>query len=75
MRSKVAEQLRREQRERFAAMSPSERVAMAERLGRDWVAEFAAANASTRQAALKVLRRSRRAGRSPSASMDGRDDP
>jgi hypothetical protein len=74
MRSKVAEQLRQEQRERFAAMSPSERVGMAERLGREWLADFTSANASTRQAALKVLRRSRRAGRRPSASMDGRDD-
>ena len=75
MGSKLAGQLKQEQRDRFARMTPEERVAMAERLGREWLANFMSAHGVDRIAALNVLRRSRRAGRKPSRSMDGRRDP
>jgi hypothetical protein len=74
MRSKLAEDLRREQRERFARMTPEERVLMAERLADEWIAQYMTAHRVDRSAAMKELRRSRQAGRRPSVSMDGRDD-
>jgi hypothetical protein len=71
MRSKLAEQLKQEQRERFAAMTPAERVAMSQRLGDEWLASYMAAHNVDRSSAMNVLRRSHRAGRRPSRSMDG----
>jgi len=73
MRSKMAEELKREQRERFAAMTPEARAAMAYRLGVDWLERFMAVQGIDRRAAMSALRRSRRAGRRPSHSMDGRE--
>lgn len=69
MRS-VNDDLRREQRERIAKMTPAERVALAERLGEEGLAAFMSANRLDRAAALRAIRRSRRAGRRPSASAD-----
>ena len=74
MRSRLAEELKREQRERFARMTPEARVAMAQRLGDEWIAATMATQHLDRRSALKLLRRSRRAGRKPSSSMDGRGD-
>jgi hypothetical protein len=75
MRSQVAETLKQEQRDRFAAMTPDERAALALRLGDEWLADTMARNHLDRRAALEVLRRSRQAGRKPSRSMDRRDVP
>lgn len=69
MRS-VADDLKKEQRERFARMTPAERVALSERLGEEGLAEFISANGLSRQAALRAIRRSRRVGRRPSACAD-----
>lgn len=75
MRSRVAETLKQEQRDRFAAMTPEERAALALRLGDEWLADTMARDQLDRHSALAILRRSRRAGRKPLRSMDGRDDP
>lgn len=69
MRS-VAGDLQREQRIRFAQMTPAERVALSVRLGEEGLAEFMSANALDRLSALKAIRRSRRLGRRRSASAD-----
>lgn len=73
MRSRVAETLKQEQRARFAAMTPEQRAALAFRLGDEWIADSMSRSNLDRRAALEALRRSRRAGRKPSHSMDGRD--
>jgi len=75
MRSRVAETLKQEQRDRFAAMTPDERAALARRLGEEWLADTMARDQLDRRAALQLLRRSRQAGRKPSRSMDRRDVP
>lgn len=66
----VNEDLRREQRERMAKMTPAERVALVEKLGAEGLAAFMAAHHMDRQTALKAIRRSRRIGRRPSRSAD-----
>jgi hypothetical protein len=71
MRSRLAETLKQEQRDRFAAMTPDERAALALRLGDEWIADSMARNGLDRRAALDALRRSRQAGRRPSRVMDG----
>jgi len=73
MRSKLSEQLKREQRERFLAMTPAERLALTERLGREGLAEFMSANGLDRAAAIRAIKRSRRVGRRPSRCFDERD--
>jgi len=72
MRSKLAEQLKQEQRERFARMTPAERVALTERLGEEGLAEFMSANGLDRAAAVKAIKRSRQLGRRPSRCFDER---
>jgi hypothetical protein len=72
MRSKLAEQLKQEQRERFARMTPAERVALTERLGEEGLAEYMTANRLDRVEAMKAIRRSRRSGRRPSRCFDER---
>lgn len=69
MRS-VADDLRHEQRERFAQMTPAERLALSERLGEEGLAEFMSANRLDRAEALQAIRRSRRVGRKPSRCFD-----
>jgi len=54
-------------------MTPEARAALAYRLGVDWLARFMAVQGIDRRAAMSVLRSSRRAGRRPSRSMDGRE--
>ncbi len=72
MRSKLAEQLKQEQRERFASMTPAERVALTERLGEEGLAEYMSANGLDRAAAVNEIKRSRRLGRRPSRCFDER---
>lgn len=72
MRSKLAEQLKEEQRERFARMTPAERIALTERLGEQGLAEFMSANGLDRAAAVKAIKRLRRVGRRPSRCFDER---
>jgi hypothetical protein len=72
MQSKLAQQIKREQRERFARMTPAERVALTERLGEEGLAEFMSANRLDRAAAVEAIKRSRRSGRRPSRCLDER---
>jgi hypothetical protein len=72
MRSKLAEQLKQEQRERFARMTPAERVALTERLGEEGLAEYMSANRLDRMTAVKAIKQSRRLGRRPSRCFDDR---
>jgi hypothetical protein len=72
MRSKLAEQLKREQRERFAAMTPAQRVALTERLGEEGLAEYMSANGVDRATAVRAIKHSRRLGRRPSGCFDER---
>jgi len=69
MRS-VADDLRREQRERYASMPPAELMALSERLGEEGLAELMSANGLDRASALRAIRRSRRLGRKPSRCFD-----
>ena len=72
MKSKLAERLKEEQRERFARMTPAERVALTERLGEEGLAEVMSVNRLDRAAALRLIRRSRQLGRRYSRCLDER---
>ena len=72
MRSRLAEELKQEQRERYARMTPAERVALTEKLGEEGLAEYMSANHVDRITAIRAIRRSRRAGRRPSRCLDER---
>ena len=72
MRSRLAEQLKPEQRARFARMTPAERVALTEKLGEEGLAEFMSANRVDRPTAIRAIKRSRRTGRQPSRCLDER---
>jgi len=73
MRSKLLEQLKREQRERFARMTAAERLALTERLSQEGLAEFMSANRLDRAAAIRAIQRSRSLGRKRSRCLDERD--
>ncbi|HEX9160832.1 MAG TPA: hypothetical protein VF980_03920 [Thermoanaerobaculia bacterium] len=66
----MADDLRREQLDRFARMTPAERVALSEKLGQDGLAAFMSANGLDRESALQAIRRSRRVGRRRSRCAD-----
>jgi hypothetical protein len=70
MRSKVAADLAREQAKRVAAMTPAERIALAERLGEESIVLYMAAEKVDRRTAIARLEASRRVGRRPSRSAD-----
>ena len=70
MRSKVASDLAREQARRVAALTPAERIALAERLGEESIALYMAAQHVDRRTAIAHLEASRRFGRRPSRSAD-----
>jgi hypothetical protein len=72
MRSKLADQLKQEQRDRFARMTPAERVALTVRLGEEGLAEYMSANNLDRASAVAAIKRSRRLGRRPSRCLDER---
>jgi hypothetical protein len=70
--SHIADDIRSEQWNRFRAMTPAERVAMAERLGKEGLASYMEATGASRADALRTIRMSRRIGRKPSRCMDER---
>ena len=70
MGSKLAAALAREQAKRVAAMTPAERIALAERLGEDSIALYMAAEKVDRRTAVARLEASRRFGRRPSRCAD-----
>lgn len=73
MRS-VADDLRREQFDRYRRMTPAGRVALAQRLGQEGLSTFMQTRGLDRAAAMREIRSSRRVGRTPSPCIDGRDD-
>lgn len=73
MRSRVNEELRRELREEVLKLSPQERIDLALRLGREAVANYAAAHQVTHDEALRILRKGRHAGRRYSRCMEELD--
>ena len=73
MRSKVAEEVKREQREQIAAMTPAQRVALARRLGEEALAMIMAAHHLERHSAIRQIRRSRSVGRKRSAVLEALD--
>jgi hypothetical protein len=66
----VADDLRREDFATYAAMTPTERLALGERLGEEALAALMEAHQLDRAAALRLASRSRRIGRRPSRSLD-----
>jgi hypothetical protein len=70
MASKIAREHRLRRAARLAALSPAERVALAERLGREGLASFMTAHGVDRTTAIRRIKAARRLGRRPSASAD-----
>jgi hypothetical protein len=68
--SDVAEELKREQRERFARMTPAERLALSERLGEEGLAEYMSTHGLDRDEARRAIRQTRRIGRTHSRCFD-----
>jgi hypothetical protein len=68
MRS-VADDLRREQREKILAMTPAERVALVESMVEDGIALYAAGQHLTREEAVRQIRASKQRGRRFSRCM------
>ena len=69
MRSRVAEELRREQREEVERLTPQERLELSTRLREEGLALFMAANGLPREEAVARIRKERQAGRRPSRCM------
>lgn len=68
MRSKAAADVRQRQFERYAAMTPAERVALALRLGEEGLATYMATHGVDRRTAIARIRATHRLGRRPSPS-------
>jgi hypothetical protein len=68
MQSEVMAEVRRRQFERFAAMTPGERVALAMRLGEEGLASYMATHGVDRLTALARIRETHRLGRRHSRS-------
>ncbi|MEO8274824.1 MAG: hypothetical protein ABI639_01310 [Thermoanaerobaculia bacterium] len=71
MFSRVAAALRRERRRAELALSPLERLALAQRLGREAVAAFARLHGITADQARREFARRRQIGRRPSGCAAG----
>ena len=69
MRSRVAEEVRREQREEVRRMTPQERLALGMRLREIGLVRFMAAHHLTREEAIAQIRKQRQAGRRVSRCM------
>lgn len=69
MRSRVAEDVRREQREEVMRMTPQERLALGARLRERGLAQYMAAHGLSRDQAIAAIRKQRQAGRRPSRCM------
>lgn len=72
MTRSVADDLREEQVRAILALTPAERMRIAEKLGEEGLRFFMSTNALTREEALRRIEEVRRLGRTPSACMDGR---
>jgi len=67
----VADELRWERSQREAELTPSERVALVLRLGRQAIARYAAAHGVSEREAKVTLQRNHQVGRRPCACIDG----
>ena len=74
MRSRVAEELRRETMQEMLALSPAERMALALRLGLRGLRNFSHARDLSHDEALRLHRRQRRNGRRYSRCIEEIDD-
>ena len=74
MLSPLAAALRQRRRDRHAAMSPEERIALAARLAEDGIASYMLTQGVTRGEAIRRIKASHRDGRRPSACAIGHDD-
>ena len=74
MRSRVADEIRRDQQRRVDAMTPDERVAAALALGERAITDYMQNFGVDRREAVRVLRRAGQAGRRYSACMDDGPD-
>ena len=70
MRSRIASEVERQRRERLAAMTPAERVALAMRLGEAGLASYMTAHGVDRRTAASRIKATRRLGRRPSACAE-----
>jgi len=70
MRSPSATAIARERTARLAALTPDERVALAERLGEQGLTSFMAVHGLDRRAAVARIKATRRLGRRRSASAE-----
>ena len=70
MRSKLAEELRRERRRDDAGLSPAEAVAAALALGQRAITDYMTNFGVDRRSAVRALRRAGQAGRRRSACLD-----
>jgi hypothetical protein len=71
MRSRVAAEVARNRRERLAAMTADERVALTIRMGASGLASYMSAYGVDRATAIAQIKATRRLGRKPSASAEG----
>lgn len=74
MRSRIANAIARERMERFAVMTPGERVRLAVRLSEDGLASYMATHRVDRRAAVTRIKATRRLGRRFSACAEA-DEP
>ena len=72
MRSRVAEEIARSDRERVANMTPAQRIELALRLSDEGLASFMASQNVDRATALARIAATRRAGRPRSVSSERR---
>jgi hypothetical protein len=68
MPSKVASEVSRERWRRLAALTPAERILLAERLGEEGIASFMVTQRVDRRTAIHRIKASHRLGRRHSAS-------
>ena len=73
MRSKVADEVRREQMEELLKLTPGDRVEIARRLGEDGLLSYAKTHQVTREEAIRQIRNSRQAGRLHPSRCKGGD--
>ena len=73
MKSKVAEEVRRETAEAMLALSPAERMDLALRLGEEAIQNFAEARGLSRSEAIRFFRRQSQQGRRYSRCIEELD--
>ena len=74
MRSKAAREASQSRARRLAAMTPAERVALAQRLGEEGIAAFMTTHAVDRRIAIARIKSTRRLGRRHSRSAAADED-